>query len=834
MGLVFPFLMNQTHQRNSVKEYTHTANINFTSFFCILLLFFYLKMVINMKNNVKLNENNTKVSNIGHCALPEEIKHEKSFCFAANGTGDFTNKQPLTVSNGNLIPANEGGWKLNTYSDLMKSLEENPQVKTQIHNPAVGFLCTPEYVVLDIDGHGKEGLSDAKKDFVSRYAETTYCEKSLSGNGYHMIFRCDSPITSGKINVDFGEGLDGIEVFGGVECKIHVILTGNSNGKEINHLPDELREKIKEAAKNRDSTKQKTFYSGICNESARLLAKINQPPVEIYCKLFNATVEEKRFKETRCITNYFEENFGIQAHHFGVTADGSWCLYGNNMKGGGLIEAVAVVEGLYDFDEGKIKNQSDIPKIIEITKKRFNIPEENTITIEGLQKIQKKASEARSIYKPYYDTIKDRLPSVIRTWVDAVSLLTGAYKEYSIVNLLTIGAILTCGRAKYLEYHGCTEKRVSFRTFILGQSSISNKTTAIKLAKQLLEKVERDWWGLKWGSAAELPDGNRVDIAPTFYADLDAIYTEARLLQDFADNNIRYLIDDESGSQLLSMMKREYNGTLRDVLCKICDGSDVHKTLKKTKKNDALETDFHIIHPIFNCIIASTPETFQSYARPDDATSGYLYRFLYCTPMYSKKKVLKQDIRKNRPKFNEIENSVIKELANILKFFEKSTMTYEFSEESEIFLDEWEEKSTKSLTREQQLSLESRLQAYVLDIAVLLHILAGNYDVQTVNEECVMLAAEMIDGLFRPSGNFMIDGTANDDLNKLSALVKKLTANGTPVSRSKLLMNAHMDRSKFNLLIDTLCESGQVQRRIDKDSDASVKPTFYIWSEYDN
>ena len=161
-------------------------------------------------------------------------------------------------------------------------------------------------------------------------------------------------------------------------------------------------------------------------------------------------------------------------------------------------------------------------------------------------------------------------------------------------------------------------------------------------------------------------------------------------------------------------------------------------------------------------------------------------------------------------------------------------MTYEFSEESEIFLDEWEEKSTKSLTREQQLSLESRLQAYVLDIAVLLHILAGNYDVQTVNEECVILAAEMIDGLFRPSGNFMIDGTANDDLNKLSALVKKLTANGTPVSRSKLLMNAHMDRSKFNLLIDTLCESGQVQRRIDKDSDASVKPTFYIWSEYDN
>ncbi|MBR3913510.1 MAG: hypothetical protein IKJ28_04690, partial [Alphaproteobacteria bacterium] len=230
--------------------------------------------------------------------IPEEIKHEKAFCFAANGTGDFTNKQPLTVSNGNLISANEGGgWRLNTYSDLMKSLEENPQVKTQIHNPAVGFLCPDEYVVLDIDGHGKEGLSDAKKDFVSRYAETTYCEKSLSGNGYHMIFRCDSPLTSGKINVDFGEGLNGIEVFGGLECKIHVILTGNSNKKKIGHLPDELREKIKEAAKNRDITKQKTFDSGIYNESARLLDKIKMPPVDVYCKLFNGTVEKNHFNE---------------------------------------------------------------------------------------------------------------------------------------------------------------------------------------------------------------------------------------------------------------------------------------------------------------------------------------------------------------------------------------------------------------------------------------------------------------------------------------------------------------------------------------------------------
>ena len=45
----------------------------------------------------------------------------------------------------------------------------------------------------------------------------------------------------------------------------------------------------------------------------------------------------------------FEQKFGIPAHHFGVKPDGTWCLYGNNMRGGSLLEAVAVVKGYYDF-----------------------------------------------------------------------------------------------------------------------------------------------------------------------------------------------------------------------------------------------------------------------------------------------------------------------------------------------------------------------------------------------------------------------------------------------------------------------------------------------------
>lgn len=783
-----------------------------------------------MKNQSKLNENNTKSIEFKQCAFPEEIKHEKAFCFAANGTGNFTNKQPLTVSNGNLIPANEGGWKLNTYSDLIKSLEENPQVKTQIHNPAVGFLCPGEYVVLDIDGHGKEGLSDAKKDFVSRYAETTYCEKSLSGNGYHMIFRCDSPITSGKINVDFGEGLNGIEVFGGLECKIHVILTGNSNKKKIGHLPDELREKIKEATKNRDSTKQKKFEGESNNESSYLLSKIEKPPAMIYCELFEGKIESESHKETRCITNMFEQKFDIPAHHFGVKNNGEWCLYGNDMKGGSLIEAVAVLEGLYDFDKGIIKNQSDIPKIIEITKERFNIKEENTITIEGLHEIQKQVSESRSIYKPYYPQVKNELPALIRDFVEAVSLKSDAYPEYSIVNMLFIGSLITCGNAKYISPFAFNNKSqpISFRSFILGQSSVSRKTTALKHARGLLCEINAKWSAKKYGKNI---DSRMIITGNDFPTDLGNINTEARLVQDFAEKSNQYLINDEFGS-ILKTLKKDHNANLRDYLCMICDNTTFHKKLKKDRGENP---EYHVINPIFNATVASTPETFASYAAEDDATSGYLYRFLFCCPSYSRKMKSTKEIIKNAEEAQDIVDYVSDVLSDIMLFFESAVVPtiYSVSDECIDFFDEWVQERYKKLNGEKQFSLQARFESYIFDISVILHILSERHTVKNIELPTFQLAAELIDGLFRPSGEFMLDSTMQDDLNKLMGLVKKHSANGQPIPHTKLLHYSHFDKNKFDVLINTLIDSAKVVRS-EIPSNNRKTAYEYTWVDFTN
>ena len=753
--------------------------------------------------------------------IPDEIKPLERFCLGS------LNKQPLTLSDGNLISANkDNSWILNDYHTLTRLVGENPEIMGKIYD-AVGFLCPPEYVVLDIDAHG-EGLSDAKKDFVSRYAETTYCEKSVSGTGCHMIFRCDSPITSGKINVDFGEGLK-IEVFGGMECKIYVLLTGNSNGKEINQLPEELREKIKEAAKTQKPENQTPFEHESNNESSYFLKMIGKTAVGIYCELFEATIENESHKETRCVTNYFEKNFGLDAHHFGVKNNGEWCLYGNNMRGWSLLEAVGVVEGLYDFEKGTI-NPKDLPKLIEITKARFNIKEENTITIEGLHEIQKQVSESRSIYKPYYPQVKNELPALIRDFVEAVSLKSDAYPEYSIVNMLFIGSLITCGNAKYISPFAFNNKSqpISFRSFILGQSSVSRKTTALKHARGLLGEINAKWSAKKYGKNI---DSRMIITGNDFPTDLGNINTEARLVQDFAEKSNQYLINDEFGS-ILKTLKKDHNANLRDYLCMICDNTTFHKKLKNDRGDNP---EYHVINPIFNATVASTPETFASYAAEDDATSGYLYRFLFCCPSYSRKMKSTKEIIKNAEKAQDIVDYVSDVLSDIMLFFESAVVPsiYSFPDECIDFFDEWVQERYKKLNGEKQFSLQARFESYIFDISVILHILSERHTVKTIDLPTFQLAAELIDGLFRPSGEFMLDSTMQDDLNKLMGLVKKHSANGQPIPHTKLLHYSHFDKNKFDVLINTLIDSAKVVRS-EIPSNNRKTAYEYTWVDFTN
>lgn len=783
--------------------------------------------------------------------IPKEIKHYKSFCFGSNGVDFitdgkkkmFTTKQPITVEDGDvlsIVPANQGTWSLMDYYSLIVKTEKFPDLEKYIYK-GVGFVCPPDLVIMDIDGHGTDGISKVKQDFIDRYAPTTYCEKSISGNGYHLIFRCGSPITMGKLISNFSIGLEGVEIFGGVDCKTHCILTGNrieGSPALVNELPVELRKDIQDSAlKQRQKTgKPDDKSDDILNLSKEILLKLNKNPAELIVNLFEGTIESETYKETRGVTNLFEQKYGLNAHHFGVTSEGVWCLYGNDFKGGSLFEAIAVSYDLYDFNMGNIPKKN-IPKVIEKINEKYGfeiggMDEEFRNRISKVfAKEETKKPKKVSTRSSFYDRIESKLPEMCKLFTYSVWLKTDAYKEYSLNNLFFLTSVFTLGRATYSSTfgYGSKRKRVSFRSFILGQSSVSRKSTAIEHCNGCLDDVEKEWKGMQFEGYN--PDSKDVTISQHgYYAPMPQIFTEARLLQDFSENSNRYLIFDECAS-MLKEFRREHNASIRDEFCKFSDGTDLHKALKKTNKKDE-PSDYNVIDPCFNALVATTPDAFQENVTPQDATSGYLYRFFVCSPQYNRVIRSTKEINKNKAQADAIMRDVVKRFAKMYYYFYNLSEPkyFEFTDECFDFFDSWSEKYKDVNFEEATLSIQARFDAYIYPLAIILHCLKEKYEDPKITLADMQLASEIIDGMYRPGSEMMLSYLHNTSLDKLRNICKN-SCFGKLVPHSEVLRKSKLRADEFKKCMETLIECEEVydERMVVTHSRGTREIVLYEW-----
>lgn len=782
--------------------------------------------------------------------IPNEIKHFKSFCFGSNGTDFitdgkkiiFTSKQPVTVENTeklSIISANQGGWKLMDYYSLISFTEKFSELENYIYN-GVGFICPPELIIMDIDGHDKDSISKIKQDFIDKYAQMTYCEKSISGKGYHLIFRCGSPITMGKLISNFSVGLEGIEIFGGVDCKTHCILTGNKLNESpniISELPIELRKDIQESALKQRQKNEKTAdkNNNILNLSKEILQKINKNPVELIVNLFEGEIESETAKETRARTDFFEQKYKMNAHHFGITSDGVWCLYGNNNRGGSLFEAIAVSYDLYDFNMGNIPKKN-ISKVIEKINEKYGfeiggIDEEFKDRISKVFSSEPKKSKKKNSRTSFYEEIESKLPELCRLYTQSVWLKTDAYKEYSLNNVFFLTSLFTLGRATYSSTfgYGSKRKRVSFRSFILGQSSVSRKSTAIEHCLGCLTDVEKEWKSMQFEGYN--PNTKEITISDHgYYAPMPQIFTEARLLQDFSENANRYLIFDECAS-MLKEFRREYNASIRDEFCKFADGSDLHKALKKTSKKDE-PSDYSVVDPCFNALVATTPDAFQENVTPQDATSGYLYRFFICSPQYNRVIRSTKEISKNKVQSDVIMRDVVKRFAKMYYYFYNLSEPkhYEFTDECFDYFDAWSEKYKDVNFEESVLSIQARFDAYIYPLSVIIHCLREKYENSRITLDDMKLASEIIDNLYRPGSETMLSYLHNTSLEKLRNICKTYCY-GKLVPHSEILRKSKLRADEFKKCMETLIECEEVydERVIVERSRGNREIVLYEW-----
>jgi len=144
---------------------------------------------------------------------------------------------------------------------------------------------------------------------------------------------------------------------------------------------------------------------------------------------------------------------------------------------------------------------------------------------------------------------------------------------------------------------------------IIGPSSISRKTTVIKLAKQTLEPFE------------ETLD----ELTPDEYLAQTLIMTDVtmtKLLQMLSENPNRVFIQMEV-SAWIKMMNRNWNSGMKQALTDLYDGVD--KTIANMLRCDRIRK------PAFSIIAATTEGWFyQEMKDAADQQSGFLHRFLFC------------------------------------------------------------------------------------------------------------------------------------------------------------------------------------------------------------
>ena len=779
---------NQTHQRNSVKEYIHTANINFTSFFWILLLFFYLKMVINMKNNVKLNENTPKVSNIEHCAfageIPKELYSYSNWVLAGNGQ-HFGFKQPLCFNDRNrLKPANYGGeeWHVST----LPKLQERLQASDEKHKVLNGFGFQPAgtgIYILDIDHHEEGEMPESKKSFIEKYSKETYAEVSISGKGYHLLFRVDEnkPLCLAKETVNLRDFT--AELYGGDECRNYMFLTG----KKLEGSPDfiefastELLEEIKhQPNKNREINTEQ--YSS--NDDYLFNALSITDRQKHIGELLNGTLEnyQKGGEEAYFTTNIFVENGLSQGHHFSVNKNGNWHVWKDSSVSGGLLQALAVKHKMFETTS----NGLQIRKYLEP-----DYFDETRGVLGKIEIIRHEKTES-----PVFDV--EQLPGWLKDYVEFVQSVSISYPEFNYIGGVQLLSFLA-GRMFYYElpWELGKEQNLSFYTFMLGLSG-SVKSGAFTNAEKMRELILRNT--LIPSPTTVLPKSfSKEAFEVALVGNVPKTVEEREEQKTNQKNSNGSLWFDECSGFLMQMNgKGGYLSSFKEKLMDYWSGSPItiiRKNPEDRTKNIEVISELDTRLSVW---LATTFESFDNSVPLSDLKTGFITRFLMVAPRYKQERIKNRDVSKAV----EVQQKLVSEMSKTVYRWHSDYENNNFKPIKIVFtpsqidsVDDWYF-DTKEGKDDLTVSYLGKLQNYIFKLAALFQIIEGTGD-YVVSDENFERAFRLIEDYHLPIYIEVSKRVALTPNRLQSRIIKALEDNGGRLSRRDLYRKTHPKTSK--------------------------------------
>jgi hypothetical protein len=386
------------------------------------------------------------------------------------------------------------------------------------------------------------------------------------------------------------------------------------------------------------------------------------------------------------------------------------------------------------------------------------------------------------------------------------SKMTDAYPDYHYAAALSILSTIADRKLYFDNANG--RLFTNLWCMLLGKSSIARKSTALSKISDMLD-----------GSC---------------YNRLSGSFSPEGLTEELSENSHAYMVKDECADLLKGMNSRSYMQGLRDPLCRLYDCRGEKRKLKAAKGKIS---EFVVNDPYLTLTWATTGETLRRSTNVDDVSSGWLLRFLYVFPQYSKTRMgvrRKEDtddtgLNHLKEHFKEISQAV----NNI------SHCELILSEKGYICFNDWSERKEAELfDKGLHGDLFARYEQYALKLAGLIYLgepeaielLREHQHILIIPDDCLKEAIRVIDEYFLPVGLELIGDVSISNVDGIQSRIKVALkdAPDKTLTKSALLRKVpDVKGTDMNDHLDVLEEAGVITRYAEK-KDGAKKPTWYI------
>jgi hypothetical protein len=393
----------------------------------------------------------------------------------------------------------------------------------------------------------------------------------------------------------------------------------------------------------------------------------------------------------------------------------------------------------------------------------------------------------------------------ISKYMSYAKTLSFAYDEYHYCGSLMLLSTLVMRRRHVRFAHKIYYPLLYM--FLLGPSTVSMKSMAMNLVREITEEVD-------WGDDTLLPNS----------------FTPEALYELMNANNQRSLINDEAGA-FLKNMKKPYMRDMQDILCQIFDEKSMRRKLRTSKDGDT--NDFSIPDPFLNILFSTVPTTVQDTTDTSDTDSGWFVRFLFSYPRYDKEI--------SRDKWFRLENKddvfsreeVIDDLKTIDTWL-NNTMERPIDVEDDALsrLQSWRADLDEEIRRrdnETYGAIMGRLSDYVVKLSML-HAVSRMSDTISLND--LDQSIDVVENFFLHTAEEVFgaveETSADYAVKRYESITRYLKKHRGQASRREIMRKVHLKRKEIEEIMETMVLSGEVRLEDRKNKNGTTSAVYHL------